>query len=128
MDNTNSSQYRQNSNPNPNPNSNNSKITFMQHNTAKSQANMYTILQYGVETLVDFLLVQEPWMRDSKNTISNSAYYTILPDTLEKPRVVIYARKESTFEFCQLDDCKDPDIIMLEISGPGIENLRILNV
>jgi hypothetical protein len=61
-------------------------------------------------------------MVDSKNTISNSAYYTILPDTLEKPRVVIYAHKESTFEFCQLDDYKDPDIIILEISGPGIEN------
>ena len=109
-------------------NSNNSKITFMQHNTAKSQANMYTILQYGVETLTDFLLVQEPWMRDSKNTISNSAYYTILPDTLEKPRVVIYARKESTFEFCQLDDCKNPDIIMLEISDPGIKKFRIFNI
>jgi hypothetical protein len=67
-------------------------------------------------------------MRDSKNTISNSAYYTILPDTLEKPRVVIYARKESTFEFCQLDDCKDPDIIMLEISGLGIEKFRIFNI
>jgi hypothetical protein len=120
MNSTNSSQCGQNSN--------NSKITFMQHNTAKSQANMYTILQYGVETLTDFLLVQEPWMRDSKNTISNSAYYTILPDTLEKPRVVIYARKESIFEFCQLDDCKDPDIIMLEISGPGIEKFRIFNV
>jgi hypothetical protein len=109
-------------------NSNNSKITFMQHNTAKSQANIYTILQYGVETFTDFLLIQEPWMRDSKNTISNSAYYTILPDTLEKPRVVIYARKESTFEFCQLDDCKDPDIIMLEISGLGIEKFRIFNI
>jgi hypothetical protein len=100
----------------------------MQHNTAKSQANMYTILQYGVETFTDFLLIQESWMMDSKNTISNSAYYIILPDTLEKPRVVIYARKESSFEFCQLDDCKDPDIIILEISGPGIKKFRIFNV
>jgi hypothetical protein len=38
---------------------------------------------------------------------------------------VIYARKESIFEFSQLDDCKDPDIIILEISDPNIENSEI---
>jgi hypothetical protein len=76
----------------------------------------------------DFLLVQELWMMDSKNTISNSAYYIILPDTLEKPRVVIYTRKEFIFEFCQLNYCKDPDIIIFEISGPGIKKFRIFNV
>jgi cobalamin biosynthesis Co2+ chelatase CbiK len=42
INNANSSQYGQNSK--------NSKIIFMQHNTAKSTANIYTILQYGVET------------------------------------------------------------------------------
>jgi hypothetical protein len=67
-------------------------------------------------------------MMDSRNTVSNSAYYTILPDTLENPRVATYARKESTFEYCQLDDCKDPEIIILEISDPGIEKFRIFNI
>jgi hypothetical protein len=105
---------------NSNSNSNNSKITFIQHNAAKSTANIYTILQYGVETHTDFILIQEPYVVDSKNTVSHSVYYTILPDTLAKPRVLIYARKESTFEFCQLDECKDPDIIIFEISGPGV--------
>jgi hypothetical protein len=45
----------------------------MQHNTAKSTANMYTILQYGGETHTDFILIQEPLMIDNKSTVSNSA-------------------------------------------------------
>jgi hypothetical protein len=86
----------------------------MQYNTAKSTANIYTILQYGVEIHTDFILIQEPCMVDSKNTVSNSAYYTILPDTLEKPRFDLCAQR-IYIEFCQLDECKNPDIIINEI-------------
>ena len=63
---------------------------------------MHTCLQIGLELNIDFILFQEPYVNtDIISTISYSAYYYIMPESETiRPRVMIFAKKSSRFQFC----------------------------
>ena len=56
--------------------------------------------------------------RDNKTTIAHSTYYYIVPEFQEiRFRVMIFARKQSRFNFCiKSDICTDSDILILDIT------------
>src|SRR5436189_3168620 len=84
----------------------NGKILFLQHNTNTNQHNMHTCLEYGIENQIDYILFQEPWFaKDNITTISHFAYYCIVPEYQNiRSRVVIFARKQSRYQFCLRSD------------------------
>ena len=80
---------------------------------------MYTCLDYGIENKIDFILFQEPWIvKDNITTISHSTYYCIMPEYQDiRPRVMIFARKQSRFQFClRIDICSDSDLLLIDIT------------
>ena len=80
---------------------------------------MHTYLQIGLELNIDFVLFQESFVNtNSMTTISHSAYYCIMPESEKiRPRVIIFAKKNSRFQFCQkLDINSDTDILIIDIS------------
>ena len=94
---------------------------------------MQSCLEIAIESCIDFILIQEPWIVFDNNvaiTISHPAYYCILPDSHNiRPRVAIYARKQSKYQFCHRSDLTDDtDIIIIDISGPDIDSFQIINV
>ena len=109
-----------------------SRISILQHNAAKMKEAMYSILETATRFLVDFVILQEPWIaKDNISTISQSAYYCILPTISNniRPRVAIYARKQSRYSFCHRTDLTaDTDIIIIDVSGPDIETFQIINI
>lgn len=61
-------------------------INFLQNNTGRNCDNMVTCLEIGLENNIDFILLQEPYIRDG-STISHPAYNVILPLNHIIPRV-----------------------------------------
>ena len=66
-------------------------------------------------------------------TISHSAYYCIMPENEEvRPRVIIFAKKSSRFQFCQkLDICSDTDILIIDINNSlnaKAEIIQLINI
>jgi hypothetical protein len=95
-----------------------SKISFLQNNVARAMNPMYTCLQQGFEQGIDFIALQEPWMSsDFSFTIRHASYYCILPEKRDtRPRVAIYARKQSRFQAClRTDICSDGDLLVIDI-------------
>ena len=79
---------------------------------------MYTCLKYEIENQIDYILFQEPWFaKDNITTISHSAYYCIVPEYQNiKPRVIIFARKQSRYQFClKIDICSDSNLLIIDI-------------
>jgi hypothetical protein len=79
---------------------------------------MHTCLDYAIKLKTDFILFQEPYVaKDNITTISHSAFYCIMPPTQNiRPRVMIFARKQSRFDFCLRSDiCTDNDILIIDI-------------
>jgi hypothetical protein len=101
---------------------NTSRIQFLQQNIDKNGSKMHTCvtcLQIGLELNTDFILFQEPFVNtNSMTTISHSAYYCIMPESEKiRPRVMIFAKKNSRFQFCQRSDiCSDTDILIIDIN------------
>ena len=96
----------------------NDKILFLQHNINRNPHNMHTCLEYGIESKIDYILFQESWLAENNiTTISHSAYYYILPEYQNiRPRVSIFARKQSRFQFCLRSDiCSDNDLLIIDI-------------
>jgi len=95
---------------------------------------MHTCLQISLELNIDFILFQEPFVNtDSITTISHSAYYCIMPESEKiRPRVMIFAKKNSRFQFCQrLDICSDTDILIININNslnPNTESIQLINI
>jgi hypothetical protein len=95
---------------------------------------MHTCLQIGLELNIDFILFQEPFVNtDSMTTISHSAYYCIMPESEKiRPRVMIFAKKNSRFQFCQRSDiCSDTDILIIDINdslNPDTEIIQLINI
>jgi hypothetical protein len=113
-----------------NQNNNNSKIEILQHNTARSIPIMHTCLEIANKSNIDFVLIQEPWIADNNiSTVSHSAFTAILPNSQNiRPRVIIYARKATIYNYCARPDLiNDPDIQILDISGPGV-NFQLINL
>src|SRR4030095_8614320 len=87
-----------------------SKIEFLQQNVDKNGSKMHTCLQTALELNIDFVLFQEPYVNtDTMTTISHSAFYYVMSESEKiRPRVLIFAKKKSRFQFCQRSDiCSD---------------------
>src|SRR6266498_4065126 len=111
--------------------SNHFKISIIQYNCARNTANMYTYLEIDLERNIDFILVQEPWIaQDNIYIISHTAYHTILLEFCDvRPRVAVFAKKNSIHQFCYRSDlCKDNDIIILNILNSEIPDFQIMNI
>ena len=94
------------------------KVQFLQQNVDKNPNKMHTCLQIALELNIDFILFQEPYINvNNMTTISHSAFYCIIPETERtRPRVMIFAKKSSRFQFCQRSDIySDTDIIIIDI-------------
>ena len=81
------------------------RISIMQHNTAKTPEIMHTTLELAKESSIDFVLIQEPWIAFQNNSllhISHPSYHCILPSISNniRPRVAIYARKQLKYNYC----------------------------
>ena len=107
------------------------EISFIQHNTARKQEVLQTVLEIAFQRKTDLILIQEPYIFKKESvyySIPHPAFNLILPDTSIRPRVSIYTRKKSNFQYTpQLDICNDSDIQILEISG-NLESFLVLNV
>ena len=77
------------------------RIQFLQQNVDKNGNKMHTCLQIDLELNIDFIVFQEPFVNINLiTTISHSAYYCIMPESEKtRPRVMIFARKNSRFQF-----------------------------
>ena len=107
------------------------KISIMQYNCARITVNMYIYLEIGLERNIDFILIQEPWIaKNNTYTISHTTYHTILPEFCDiRPRVTIFAKKNSIHQFCYRSDLyKDSDIIILNILNSEIPDFQIINI
>src|SRR5436190_18200333 len=95
---------------------------------------MHTCLEIGLELKIDYVLLQEPYINmTTKTTISHSAYYYIISENGEiKSRVMIFAKKDSRFQFCQrLDICFDTDILIIDINdsqNTKAEVIQLINI
>ena len=112
----------------------NSKMQFIQHNVNKSSHIMHTCLDYAIELKIDFILFQEPYIaKDDITTISHSAFYCIMSTTQNiRSRVMIFARKQSRFDFCLRSDiCTDSDILIIDIidkTKSYSEIIQVINI
>ena len=94
------------------------KVQFLQQNIDKNPNKMHTCLQITLELNIDFILFQEPYINvNNMTTISHSAFYCIMPEIERtRPRVMIFAKKSSRFQFYQRSDIySDTDIIIIDI-------------
>ena len=95
---------------------------------------MHTCLDYVIKLKIDFVAFQEPYIaKDNITTISHSAFYCILPPTQNiRPRVMIFARKQSRFDFCLRSDiCTDNDILIINIidkTSSYFEVIQLINI
>src|SRR5204863_5419091 len=111
-----------------------SKIQFLQQNVNKNPHKMHTCLEIGLELKIDYILFQEPYINMTiKTTISHSAYYYIMPESEEiRPRVIIFAKKSSRFQFCQRPDiCSNTDILIIDINNfinTKAEIIQLINI
>jgi hypothetical protein len=95
---------------------------------------MHTYLQINLELNIDFIIFQELFVNTNTiTTISHSAYYCIMPESEKiRPRVIIFAKKSSRFQFCQKSDiCSDTDILVININNslnPDKEVIQLINI
>src|SRR5919108_2872176 len=108
-----------------------SKVSILQHNTARTDVYMHSCLQTALEFSIDFVLIQEPYITKYNTTVSHPAYYCILSSIINniRPRVAIYARKQSSYSYCHRTDLTESsDIIIINVSGSNIETFQIINI
>ena len=87
---------------------------------------MATCLEIGLESNIDFILFQEPFIYNS-NTISHPAYINILPENCPRPRVAIFQAKRSIFNFELSYSSNDILIINILIDNKKIQLINIYN-
>jgi hypothetical protein len=106
------------------------KISIIQHNVARSIANMHTCLEIGKQNDVDFICIQEPYMsRDNQITVSHPAYQVIIPTAEHRARVLIYAQKTAKYQYCNRTDiCNDGDMLVVDISYAEKHVLQLVNI
>ena len=103
-------------------------INILQHNTAKNSLIQETILEIGLERKVDIILIQEPRIYNSRNSISYLAYNILIPYK-NNPRVLIYIKKNIPIRsFIRLDLVDDPDLLLIEVNIKGIQPFYIINI
>ncbi len=95
---------------------------------------MHTYLQIKLELNIDFILFQESFVNtNSMTTISHLAYYCIMSESeIIRSRVIIFAKKNSRFQFYQrLDICSDTDILIIDINdslNSDTEVIQLINI
>src|SRR5215469_10330173 len=106
-----------------------SEIRFLQNNVGRYNSDyMVTCLEIGLELDTNFILFQEPYIKEG-STISHPSYNVILPSSsLIRPQVAIFHRKLSRFSYCQRDDLSSPDLLVIDILGSRIPNLQLINI
>ena len=90
---------------------------------------MHTYLEINLELKIDYILFQESFINmDTMTTISHSAYYYIvLKSEKIRPRVMIFAKKSSRFQFYQrLDICSNTDILIIDINDSVNPNAKVI--
>src|SRR5204862_6576316 len=103
-------------------------------NIDKNPHKMHTCLEISLELKIDYILFQEPYINmTTKTTISHSAYYYIVSKSEEiRPRVMIFAKKSSRFQFCQRSNiCFNINILIIDINNSAnskIEVIQLINV
>ena len=111
-----------------------SKISVMQHNTARTSDIMHSCLETAVKQAIDFVLIQEFSIRFENNiaiTVFYSVYHCILSTYSYniKSRVAIFAKKLSNYKFCHRTDLTaDSDIIIIDVSDSNIKIFQIINI
>src|SRR5436190_20135506 len=95
---------------------------------------MHIYLEIDLELKIDYILFQESYINMTiKMTISHFVYYYIMPESEEvRPRVMIFAKKSSRFQFYQrLDICSDMDILIIDINdslNAKAEVIQLINI
>ena len=103
-------------------------INILQYNTAKNSLIQETILEIGLERKADIILIQEPRIYNSRNSISHPAYNLLIPYK-NNPRVLIYIKKNIPIRsFIRLDLVDDPDLLLIEVIIKGIQPFYIINI
>src|SRR5205809_2884166 len=111
-----------------------SKISIMQHNTAKTSDIMHSCLETAVKQAINFVLIQEFSIRFENNiaiTVFYSVYHCILSTYSYniKSRVAIFAKKLSNYKFCHRTDLTtDSDIIIINVSDSNVKTFQIINI
>lgn len=109
-----------------------SNIQFIQHNANRRLEHMYSCIETAVQDKVDFVLMQESFINsDNTSTMSHHSFYCILSSCSSdiRPRVAIYARKNSQFNYClRTDLTSDADIMILDISDLNIDTFQLINI
>ncbi len=112
----------------------NGKILFLQHNSNTNAHIMHTCLEYSIENQIDYILFQESWFaKDNITTISHYAYYCIVSEYQNiRSRVIIFARKQSRYQFCLRSDiCSDSDLLVIDIidkTKSFTEIIQLINI
>ena len=109
----------------------NNILLVAQQNVGRSQLNVITILKNARSTGVHVVCAQEVKFLANGNPPSIYAFTSIVPNyyTGAKPRVVIYWRNNSPFKYQQINHlCDDPDIIVLSVTGPGLQEFKLVNI
>ena len=95
---------------------------------------MHTCLEYEIENQIDYILFQESWFaKDNITTISHFAYYCIVPEYQNiRSRVIIFARKQSRYQFClKTDIYSDSDLLIIDIVDKiksFSETIQLINI
>ena len=107
------------------------KIRIIQHNCARSQYIMQSILDSATGT-ADIIMLQEPWTYENK-TLSNANFDRIMPQTKEhtyRPRVVTFIAKNLQIKATPRSDLiADPDAQAIFIQGEVLnKEVLLINI
>ena len=95
---------------------------------------MHIYLEISLELKIDYILFQESFINmNTMTTISHFAYYCIVSKSEKiKPKVMIFAKKSSRFQFCQRSNiCCDTDILIIDINdsqNTKAEVIQLINI
>ena len=109
----------------------NSKIQFLQQNVDKNPHKMHTCLEIDLELKINYILFQESYIDTNiMISISHSAYYCIISKSEKiRPRVMIFAKKSSRFQFCQKSNiCSNTDILIININDSTNFNAEVIQL
>lgn len=107
-------------------------IKLIQHNCARSQNVMTSLLEYAVQNRIDIVMIQEPYYDVQRQlTISHPSYQSILSRIPGiRSRVVTYvARFKPELQCTYREDLiKDADMQIMNISNNSVKELYLINV
>ena len=107
-------------------------VKILQHNCARLQNVMVSLLQYTVLNKIDIVIIQKPYYDIQKQmTINHSNFQSIILKISEiRLRVVTYIAKSNQDLQCtyRTDLIIDSDLQILSISNKNIKKTYLINV